>query len=153
MCDSQSSLAEGHHQEAPCTHDRSHFEQIALNLVVNAPDAVPLGGTIEVATPNTVLPNGVAEAGVAAGRYVVLAVSDTGVGMDAQTRQHIFEPFFTTKGEGKGTGLGLATVFDIVRQARGGIAVESQLGEGTILGVLLPEHEHPQMSTPAPSRR
>lgn len=131
--------------------DTSHFEQIALNLVVNARDAMPNGGTIEVSTTNTALPSGVAEAGVAAGRYVVLTVRDTGTGMDAQTRQHIFEPFFTTKAEGKGTGLGLATVFGIVRQAKGGIAVESRLGEGTQFRVFLPVHEHPEMSAPKPS--
>lgn len=131
--------------------DTSHFEQIALNLVVNARDAMPHGGTIEVSTTNTVLPNGVVEAGVIAGRYVVLAVSDTGIGMDAPTQQRIFEPFFTTKGEGKGTGLGLATVFGIVRQAKGGIAVESRLGEGTSFRVFLPVHEHPQMSAPGSS--
>ena len=106
--------------------DRSQIEQVIVNLAVNARDAMPLGGTLTIRTEN------------ATGARVALIVSDDGLGMDDKTRLHIFEPFFTTKQQGKGTGLGLATVFGIVKQSNGDIAVESAPNEGTTFTILLP---------------
>jgi two-component system cell cycle sensor histidine kinase/response regulator CckA len=111
-------------------------EQILMNLVVNARDAMPMGGRLQIATSATA-PGGGTGDGAPAREKVTLMVSDTGVGMDAATRARIFEPFFTTKPEGKGTGLGLSTVLEIVRQNGGAVILESQSGRGTTFRIEL----------------
>ena len=121
----------------PVRADRGQLGQILMNLVLNARDAMPAGGTLTVATSSVTIDGGVVP-GLAAGEYVALAVCDTGMGMSEETRARIFEPFFTTKESGKGTGLGLAMVRDTVVQANGTVQVSSQLGEGTTLQILLP---------------
>jgi PAS domain S-box-containing protein len=120
--------------------DAGQIGQVIMNLAVNARDAIPGVGTLTLATRNLEFSTGFVCDGVpiAAGNYVLLAVSDTGTGMDAATRAHIFEPFFTTKPEGKGTGLGLSTVYSIVTNAGGHILVESERGAGTTFKVYLP---------------
>ncbi len=120
--------------------DRSHIEQVVMNLVVNARDAMPRGGRLTVSVDNRDVVAGQVE-GIAPGPFVVLSVCDTGTGMDEATRARIFEPFFTTKEPGKGTGLGLSVVYGIVQQAGGVIELRSQLGQGTTFDVLLPRVE------------
>ena len=120
--------------------DKGKFEQVILNLVVNARDAMAGGGLITIETRSTVVSEDDA-AGYPPGSYVRVQVSDTGHGMDADTRSRIFEPFFTTKQDGKGTGLGLAMVHGIVRQSEGFIVVESAPGEGTSISISLPKTE------------
>jgi PAS domain S-box-containing protein len=133
--------------------DPTQLEQVILNLAVNARDAMPDGGSLVLRTERVNISPDDGRLGMAAGDYVAIDVSDTGAGMDEETKAHIFEPFFTTKGIGEGTGLGLSTTYGIVRQSGGYISVESELGSGTTFKLFFPRLGSPVPTTIAETPR
>jgi CheY-like chemotaxis protein len=134
--------------------DTGYFHQVLLNLAINARDAMPRGGKLTIVTSHiqiaSVQPHA---ATIPCGSYVLLTVADNGIGMAADVREHLFEPFFTTKEMGKGTGLGLATVYGIVSQSGGHILVDTELGRGTTFRIYLPRVEEDAASADAAKHR
>ncbi len=133
--------------------DQSQIEQVIMNLAVNARDAMPEGGKLRIETADVELDQAYAwqHPGAKTGSYVMLAVIDSGTGIEAETLTHIFEPFFTTKEVGKGTGLGLATVYGVVKQSGGYIWVDSKAGQGASFQIFLPRIAEPEAETTAPT--
>jgi CheY-like chemotaxis protein len=125
--------------------DPGQIEQVVMNLAVNARDAMPDGGKLTIQTADAEIEKAFAREhpGSVPGKYVTLAVTDNGTGMDPETQAQIFEPFYTTKGRDKGTGLGLATVYGVVKQSSGYITVESEKGKGSLFTIYLPRFEQP----------
>jgi two-component system, cell cycle sensor histidine kinase and response regulator CckA len=151
-------ITELHGAPCPVKVDPGHFDQVLMNLAVNARDAMPKGGRLLFKTGKMYLGKTEAPAGadIKPGHYVLLTVSDTGCGMDQETLAHLFEPFFTTKEPGKGTGLGLATVYGSIKQSGGHIEVASVPGRGTTFKIYLPHPEgtalpQPDLKMPAPA--
>jgi PAS domain S-box-containing protein len=139
----------------PIKADPGQLEQVILNLAVNARDAMPQGGQLIIETKNVEINSASPRihSGGLAGKYVILIVSDTGKGMDAETQAHMFEPFFTTKEPGKGTGLGLSIVYGVVKQTGGWTHVESKPGVGTTFEIYLPRAEEASLLAPTPAAR
>lgn len=137
-------------QPLPVEVDPAKIEQVIMNLAVNACDAMPTGGTLKIQTSNVSRPDSQTGAGAPTTSYALLEITDTGCGMDAETKAHLFEPFFTTKPIGKGTGLGLSSVYGIVKQSGGMIEADSALGAGTTFRVYLPITERPLSSRKMP---
>jgi CheY-like chemotaxis protein len=130
-------------ETAPIHADPTQMEQLILNIAVNARDAMPKGGRLTLKTATTAVSDAFARRhGGVGGTYVSLAIADTGCGMSPDVLAHVFEPFFTTKAEGKGTGLGMAIVFTVVKDAGGFLTIESTLGSGTTVTAYLPVSTH-----------
>jgi CheY-like chemotaxis protein len=140
-------------EPCPIDSDPVQIEQVILNLAINARHAMPEGGALRISTSSTVLREAEAHAyETKAGTFVVLTVSDSGTGMSEETMAHLFEPFFSTKPQGEGTGLGLATVYGVVKQSGGHVLVRSELGKGTTFELLFPRAEDEEEIPPASFR-
>ncbi len=135
------------HASGTIVIDKTHFEQIVFNVAINARDAMPNGGQLFIQTEDTQRPMFHSSGSISIGRYVGISIRDTGMGMDDETRLHAFEPFYTTKGVGRGTGLGLATVYGIVQQCNGEIVIDSQLGKGSQISIFIPALDEVQGGT------